>query len=102
MSRVEDVTKFILAQPKHFEGTEDECLVQVEVAKLNVLWDIDLSLAYIVDILNHKDIKEEKPKEKKPLEKTCETCIYDLNYKGDTPMACDHCYEYSEWEGFEC
>lgn len=43
--------------------------------------------------------EEEKPKEKKPVEKTCETCMCDPNCKSDVAMACGHCYDYSEWEG---
>ena len=43
--------------------------------------------------------EEEKPKEKKPVEKTCETCMCDPNCKADVAMACGHCYDYSEWEG---
>lgn len=46
--------------------------------------------------------EEEKPKPKEPVEKTCETCMCDPNCKADVAMACGHCYEYSEWEGFEC
>lgn len=99
MSRVDDVAKFILGQPGEFSGTPDDCLVKVEIMKLNVLRDIDLSLAYMVDIFNKVKEQEEKPKEKKPLEKTCETCICDPNCKADVAMACGHCYEYSEWEG---
>lgn len=40
--------------------------------------------------------------DKKPVEKSCETCMCDPNCKADVAMACGHCYEYSEWEGFEC
>ena len=99
MSRVDDVAKFILGQPGEFKGTPDDCLVKVEIMKLNVLRDIDLSLAYLVDIFNKVKEQEEKPKEKKPVEKTCETCMCDPNCKADVAMACGHCYEYSEWEG---
>ena len=98
MSRVDDVSKFILGQPSSFSGSPDDCLVKVEIMKLNVLRDIDLSLAYLVDIFNKVKEQEEKPKEKKPVEKTCETCMYDPNNKTDEVCFCNTCFDYSEWE----
>ncbi len=95
MSRVDEVKDFIAKQPTLISGTKEECIGTIELMKLHALQDIDLSLAYMVDIFN--EVKDQE--EKKPVEKTCETCICDPNCKADVLMACGHCYEYSEWEG---
>lgn len=102
MSRLDEVKDFIAKQPTLISGTNEECIAKIELMKLHVLQDIDLSLAYMVDIFNAVKNQEEKPKPKEPVEKTCETCICDPNCKADVEMACGHCYEYSEWEGIEC
>ena len=105
MSRLDEVKDFISKQPTHISDTNEKCIAKIELMKLHVLQDIDLSLAYMVDIfidnleLNEVKNQEEKPKEKKPVEKTCETCMCDPNCKADVAMACGHCYDYSEWEG---
>ena len=99
MSRVDEVLASIFEQPSDFSSTPDDCLVKIEIMKLNVLRDIDLSLAYMVDIFNEVKNQEEKPKE--PVEKTCETCKSDPNDKYDCIVYCDECYDYSEWEAKE-
>ena len=102
MSRLEEVKDFIAKQPTHISGTNEECIAKIELMKLHVLQDIDLSLARMVDIFNEVKDQEEKPKSKEPAKKTCNTCMYDPNCKSDVVMACGHCFDYSEWEGKEC
>lgn len=99
MSRLDEVKNFIVKQPTHISGTNEECIAKIELMKLHVLQDIDISLAYMVDIFNSVKNQEEKPKE--PVEKTCETCKSDPNDKYDCIVYCDECYDYSEWEAKE-
>ena len=75
-----------MKQPTHISGTNEECIAKIELMKLHVLQDIDLSLAYMVDIFNAVKDQEKKSKPKEPVEKTC-----DPNCKAD-----------SEWEEIEC
>lgn len=94
MSRLEVVKEHVLSQNAEIYRTDEKIL--------DTLRDINISLACMVDIFNEVKNQEEKPKPKEPVEKTCETCMCDPNCKADVAMACGHCYEYSEWEGFEC
>lgn len=102
MSRLDEVKDFITKQPTQIRGTNEECIAKIELMKLHVLQDIDLSLAYMVDIFNEVKNQEEKPKPKEPVRKTCNTCVYDPSYKPDVAIACGHCFDYSEWEEFKC
>lgn len=104
MNRLDEVKDFIAKQPTHISGTNEECIAKIELMKLHVLQDIDLSLAQLVDIFkresdreNERDEREKR--EKESVRKTCETCMCDPNCKADVAMACGHCYDYSEWEG---
>ena len=104
MSRLEEVKDFIAKQPTHISGTNEECIAKIELMKLHVLQDIDLSLAQLVDIFKRESDREDErdKREKGSVKKSCENCFYDPNDKLDISMACGYCYDYNNWEEKEC
>lgn len=108
MSRLEEVRKFLESRPQRIEcSTPEDGLVRVEIEKMYILMDIDVSLAQLVDIFKRESVREDErdereKREKESIEKTCENCMYDPNDKLDISMACGYCYDYNNWEGKEC
>lgn len=62
---------------------------------------LDYELHRIADALEERNklIRQLLEKDKKPVEKSCENCMYDPNNKKDEVCFCNHCFDYSEWEG---
>ncbi len=104
MSRLEEVRKFLESRPQRIEwSTPEDGLVKVEIEKMYILMDIDVSLAQLVDIFKKESDREDErdKREKESVKKSCENCFYDPNDKTDEICHCNQCFDYSEWEDEE-
>ena len=102
MSRLEEVRKFLESRPQRIEcSTPEDGLVKVEIEKMYILMDIDVSLAQLVDIFKKESDREDEreKRETESMGKSCENCMYDPNNKKDEVCFCNKCFDYSEWEG---
>ena len=102
MSRLEEVRKFLESRPQRIEcSTPEDGLVKVEIEKMYILMDIDVSLAQLVDIFKKESDREDEreKRETESMGKSCENCMYDPNNKKDEVCFCNNCFDYSEWEG---
>ena len=73
MSRLEEVRKFLESRPQRIEcSTPEDGLVKVEIEKMYILMDIDVSLAQLVDIFKKESEREDErdKREKRSVEKS--------------------------------
>lgn len=86
MGRIEQNAELMEKLPRQYTGSQEIIQTKVMMDILAVLQDISISLAQLSN--NFENVTQ----------KTCENCKYDPNDKTDQIIACQECYDFSQWE----